>query len=360
MNTTAEKLKPCQLFCITLMFNISSVLVFRGFIKSKTKFWICILMAGVVYNIFFALIIKLLKHREEYCVFSFIENLCGIKTGKIIGGLMCLYSVLVAIRVINSASSLVVNVSLDKTPQIIIITLIGLVSIYAIMSGLDVFGKFSVISFVLISIFLVLSFIIGFDNIEWSYAFAKTDLNIIDILSDISSCFAYPFGEGIILLCMLFETENQGKSRKTLSIASIISVSLLTLISLFCLSILGLPMLKTQYYTFYSTISVINFGELISRIEIIVSIILVLSLITKYAVCIFFSVSFIRRHFVKIKQNYIYWLLFILTSLVATFLGSRNYFLIKIFESYKLWVWVFQLIIPTVVGIYSFKKRKKL
>ncbi len=359
MNTTVKKLKIHQLFCITLMFNISSVLVFRGFINSKTRLWLSVLIAGLIFNLIYIVFIKLFDGVNYDNFFSLTEDVCGKITGKVLGALLSIYAIFIATRVLNSASSLIVNVSLDKTPQILIISLIGAVSVFAIISGLGVFGKFSVISFVLISIFIAVTFLIGFDNIEWKNLFNKESVRFNDYASDITSYFAYPFAENIILIYLLPKTEKRSKRGRALIFGSVIGSLAISLISAFCLGVLGLPMFETQYYSFYSSVSVINFGELISRLEIIISVVLVLSLIIKYAVCLNFAVGYIKRFSIIKREKTVYYSLLILTSAIAALLGSRNYSLIKIFDTYKLWSWIFHLVIPIIIIVFIVVKRKK-
>ena len=352
MKTTTDKIKPFHLFVITLLFNLSSVLVFRGYTESGNRFWIAILLAGLISVLFSFVYYYLALNNEGQTLFLILRNTFNKKIGVTIGIILSLYSLFVATRVIKGASSLITTVSLDKTPEIVIMGLIALVCVYAIIKGVNVFGRFSMISFYLTLIFLLFSFILGFKSVERNVVLAKSDFSTFDFINDLTSYFCFPFGENILLYNFINKTENLKKGRKSFILALISSVTLITLISIFSLSVLGLPVLKKQFYTFYSTISVINFGELISRMEIIVSIVVVLSLFVKYCVCLFFVNDFIKDITIRTKDKYVFPLLSGLTLFAASFFDKNNIAITKIFLSYKLWAPIIQVLIPVLIIVF--------
>lgn len=356
MKTATDSIAPFHLFCITVMYNLTSVLVFRGYTESKNKFWIAIFIAGISAVLCSFLFLYISNKYPGLSLFTVLKTLLGEKAGKIVGGVFALYALFVATRVIKSNSSLITTVSLDKTPEIYIMIMGAFICVYALISGLKVLGKFSMLSLLVTAGFLVLTFLISIKNIEKDFVVAKTEFDFVDFLSDITSYFCFPFAENVFLYDLINKTDNLKNGRKAVFWGLCTSVLIIGVLSLYCLSILGIPMLDRQYYTFYSMISVVNFGVLISRIEIIVSIVLVLSLIIKYAVCLYVAAGYIKSVTLKGKSSLFYILLSSATIIAALFFGGNNEVMTKLFLTYKLWAPAFQLTIPVVITVITFIK----
>lgn len=241
------------------------------------------------------------------------------------------------------------------------IILEGVVCIYFVKKGIEVIGKWAyfvlpILIFVLLGIFLL-----SINFMNFNYIKPVLYQGIKPVLNAAISIFVFPFAETVLFLNVLGALDKKGKPFKVYVISLIIGGLIILLISVRNILVFGVETNSILYFSSYSAVSIINVGNFIQRLEVLVSVTYLLSGIIKVSVCLH-SASLGIAALLNVKE---YKILIAPIALLMMDLSSIVYYnAMDMFNwarhVYKYYAIPFQVILPILILILGkIKSRKK-
>ncbi|MBQ5320473.1 MAG: endospore germination permease [Oscillospiraceae bacterium] len=355
-----DALKPLHLICITTLFNTSSILVFRGFTESGNINWVTPIISAIAVFICSISLFSVANKYQGKNIYEVIDTIFPRWLSLLLSIIYAGYAIYLLGRILKNTGILITNVALNKTPQFLLELFIIAICAYALWYGVSVFGRLSILSFVVTFFAVGITFIMSFSNIAPENFLPLIPNSFESVISDSFSFFAIPFAENILLYNIYSESQKPKKSLRYFAIGLSVATLVISAVSFLTLSVLGLGTLENLFYPFYTTVSVIKNGSFFSRMEVFISASLILNLLTKLCVCFYAALGFFNHFNVFKKKSICYFSVAILSMVVSLTLPSTNEEMKNNLEIYKMWAPFIQILIPItiIVGILI-KKRLK-
>jgi spore germination protein KB len=348
-----------------VLFELGSAVVVGIGLEAKADAWAAVLFGLAASLVFLGSYAFLYAHYPKEPLTVFVSSIVGEKLGTVLAVLYTCYFMYIGARVLRDFSELVLLDLLKETPALVIPFCMMAVVAYSLYLGIEVIGRTGELAFI-----VTLLFSAGFLLLVYVSGIAKAE-NLQPVLENglapvIKAAFprivTFPFGESIVFL--MFFCFADVSSRRTVvqtGIAAVIfSGLLLCFTTLTNTAVLGPYTAGQSRFPLLETLSRINMGNFIQRLDPLVIVILIVGGYFKIAV--FTAASVLG--FVSINPNKqphpfiipVSFMLVILSTIMADNLVEHLEFGIKVVP------WMlhlpFQFGIPVLLCIILFLKKR--
>ena len=303
-----EQLTKNQGIGLTIAYILGTTILGARKIGSYSLLSLC--FAFIVFVPLIFLYSNILKNKKGNG-FDIIFNALNPNLAKFISLILALYSVLCAVFTLRNYTEVLSVTSMPNTPLWFMGLFIILTACYLAKKGIKTVSKMSVVFVILGILFLITTLLLsGFDftfDLKHSLPQAKSIVNA-------SLLFYNPFCDCILLL---FAIDNIESKKRILPFSFISSFCILLLITLRNLLLLGQKVYSICLVPSYIATSMLSFFGIIGHLEIIESVISLLFVLIKLAVCLIVIKNFIKR--VKKTENFLY-----LSAFAIDFFSSAN------------------------------------
>lgn len=270
---------------LIILFELSSAIIFITGIKAKQDVWLAIVLAML-----FALLIVLMYERFLYLfpgkdLFDILQIIFGKGLGKIISILYVWFSFHLGSLVLRNFGDFISVVSLNATPEAVILLCIIAICIVAVKYGIEVIGRWGELAVIFLVIPLIIIIILLINSMDINNLKPILYNGIKPVLKGTFAVFAFPFGE-LVIFSMVFTTFKEKGIPKVYRKGLILSGILLIIINLVMILILGVNIAEIHYFPSHETVRRINIGDFIQRMEILVSLIFLIGGILKVSMCL--------------------------------------------------------------------------
>ncbi len=163
------------------------------------------------------------------------------------------------------------SIIMPETPMPVFLVLLLIVSAWAVRSGIEVIARCSCVLVALVMGLIILSTLLLVNKMDASNLMPLLSQPVMNYVLASHSAATFPFGETIAFTMVIFAAKKSAKSNKYVIKGLIIAGLLLILIALRNITVLGNTHVISTYPSF-DAVRLINVGEIINRLEIIVAI----------------------------------------------------------------------------------------
>lgn len=282
---------------IIVLFTIGSAIVLGPGSEAKQDVWLAYIFALLMALPAVLIYARLLSLYPDKDLFDILPEVLGKLPGKLVGLLYIWYAFHLGSLVIRNFSEFIRIVSLPNTPQLIITAFVGVVCIWIVKAGLEVMGRWAGI--VLPLVIVVISCVITLSMTKAEFNNIKPILyyGLSPVMKSAFTVFTFPFAETVVFLMIFFSVKNKFNTYKVYIGGLGISFVVLLTLSVRNLLVLGVETGSTLYFPSYSAVSLIDIGNFLQRIEIIVAVIFLLAGIVKVAACLYAASNGIAKVF---------------------------------------------------------------
>lgn len=347
MNT---KITPKQFISICVLFMITSVQVVNVYPNSRINIWFAALTgaaAAIPVMLMFARLSGLYPNED---IFGIIEKVTGKFFGKLICLMYTVYGLYLGVVVIRYLTEFIQVVSMNETPQMILLLFFGFLCGYIIFKDSDILAKLSTMILPTVLAIFIFIIICSLGFYDYSNLRPGLDENIQTFSDAALSVASFSFGEIIFTLNFLKDTECSQRKKYALLLGSLILGTFFVVIQLLSNQlILGTNITSILYFPNYEAVSIINIGDFITHIEVISIISFLLCVIVKESVCISAITDGTMRIFGLKKRNII--VIFVTAAVIigGYFVFDSTMDMYKFHSINKYIVLIFQVIIPFVI-----------
>lgn len=354
-----EIISSRQIIASIIAFIVGSSVILGVNSELAQDSWIALIIATILIIpliLIYARIIKLYPGKD-FC--QIVELLLGKILSKIIIILFIWYAMHLGALVLKFFSEFTKISALFNTPEIIILMTMTIVTVYLSKSGIEVLGRWSIIVCTIICFLLILTIIFSIPNMDFNNFFPIMNHDLKEILKSSFDIFSFPFAEIVLFLSMASSYSQKNNPYKIYLYGCLLGSIFLLSVIIRNVSILGVPLVKSEYFPSYTATRLINIGDFLTRIEGTITINFIFVGLTKTAVCLIAA----SKGFTFLFNLKDYKIMIIPISLLILMLATIMYNnVIEMFEFipiYSIYAIPFQIIIPIIVWIVAEIKNKK-
>jgi spore germination protein KB len=354
--------RPQTIFLIVLFLFGNGVLKGIGG-NVEQDAWFAIILSLIIIIPIIIIYTRIINLYPGKDLFDIIEIVFGKIFGKIITILFIWYFIHVGASVLRNFSEFIEITTMPETPQLPIMILLILIIAYIAKSGIEVLGKWSLITLSIIVFFLFFTFILSLGKADISNLFPILNHSAGAFASEAFTIFTFPFAECIILLGVGNSFKKEDKPTKTFIYAILISVALYIIAEIRNLLIIGSSMIRSSYFPTYSTVRVINIGDFLTRVEGLITINFTLAGITKIALCAIAASRGIKKLLNLTNYRIAVFPVSLLILALAPIIYENAVHMIDFLNVYRFYAIPFHIILPIIIWIIAevkVKHQKKL
>lgn len=340
-----------QATCIIVVYICGSSVVLGGNSEAGQDSWISLLLAQIIVIPMVLVYARIMKLFPEKNIYEIIEILFGKIVGKIVTIFMLWYAIHLAALVLRNFSEFIEITSLPETPQLPLMIIMILVVVYAVKSGMEVLGKWALISLFIIVFIMLLTIVLLFNQMKLDNFLPMMNHSTKTILTASYEIFTFPFAETVLFLAVADYVRKEDSPIKIYILADALGALILLIVALRNIAALGPAMLKAEYFPSYLAARIISVSDFLARIEGSISTNFILGGITKIAVCILAASKGLASLF-NIQD---YKRMIFPAGLCALALGcivfNNTMEMINFLKIYAIYAIPFQIIIPVAIWI---------
>ncbi len=359
ISTNNETITSKQGIYLVSIFTIGTSIILSGVPIAKQDIWISLLIAFFSFIPLIFIYSKILLFFPGKNLFEIMDICFGKIVGKILSSLYIIYFFYLGALCIRDITEFIQVASLRLTPQYFSGLLIILVGVYNVRSGFDVIGRLANFAFNFILFLTVIIFITSITKTDFSNLFPILYNGWSPVIENAINLFAFPFGDIVVFLALFNNLKDQKKISKVISTGISISGSVLLFNFIRSIAILGLPLAANTYFPSYYANTFIRLDNALENMGIFSAIILLLAGLGKFVTCLFAACTGLKHIFnSKDYKSYALPVAF-LALITSQLLFSSTMELMDHVRVYPYQVIPFQVLLPLIILIFSWRKSKK-
>lgn len=318
---------------------------------AKQDSWIAILLAALFISPVFLAYARIMRLFPEKNLFEIMEILFGKVVGGIFTALLTWYAIHLAALVLRDFAEFIQVLDLPETPQLPIMILIALTTVYLAQGGMKAIGKWSVVAICFVSFVVALTFSMPIRQMNFKNLLPVMECCPAFLAKNSLPLVAFPYGESVIFLCLADSFRKQDSPYKLYFASLLLIVIFFLLVFVRNLALLGLTMMEASYFPSYLAVRIVEVGDFFARIESSISSNFILAGILKQSACLLAASKGIVRLFrLPCEQTFVLPAGMLALALCAILYQSTME-MMAFLEYYFYYSLPFQVIIPLIVWV---------
>lgn len=353
-----EIISAPQAICIITMFLFGSSVVMGINSEVGQDTWISLLLSMVFVVpafLVYARIIKLFPGKDIYEV---IEELFGKIFGKLITILIIWYAIHLGALVLKNFSEFITVSVMPETPELVIMISMILIVFYLVKNGIEILGRWSFVVLWISMIVILITVVMSFGKMNFDNVMPLMEHSIGDIAKSSYNIFSFPFAESVLFLTIACSVKKTDSPYKIYLYATLFATIIFLVIIFRNLTVLGGPMIESNYFPSYITARLIGIGDVLTRVEGTITINFILAGITKVAVCLFAATKGFSKLFNIQNYKSIVLPVSLLILAVCSILYENIIQMFDFIKIYSVYAIPFQIVIPLLIWIFAEIKNK--
>ncbi|WBW99145.1 GerAB/ArcD/ProY family transporter [Oceanirhabdus sp. W0125-5] len=357
-----EVISDRQGISLMVLFIIGTSIIYASGIKAKQDMWIAIILSLIAAFPLAMMYVRLHSLFPGKTLFDICELCFGKFTGKIITVLYVWFIFHTGVSVILNLNVFITTVSLFNTPPIVPLTCILLLCAWSVKEGIEVLGRWSSLFVIVLVTFIISTALFLVPQIKINNILPILNNGMNPVLKGAFGTYAFPFTQ-IIVFTVAFSNFETKKSPFNIYYKSmLIGGFLILLISLMNIMVLGIDAASRVYYPSHASALRVDIGELIQRVEIIISAGFVIGAFVKGSIYLLATCKGISKLFDCRDYRFIV----IPVALLMISLSNYTYYGIMDYFYWILELWTvyyalpFQMVAPVIIWIFAEIKHKRL
>jgi spore germination protein KB len=274
--------------CIAIMvaFLLGSSLVLGAGGDARRDAWIAVLAAMVISLPVFFVYARLVSLFPGKGLYEILPVVFGSTIGKIMVLPYIWYAFHLGALVIRNFSEFIMIVSLPDTPQYAVAILMTVLSIWAVKAGIEVIGRWSAMVLPVIIIAILLLSLLLIPSMELKNIKPVLSEGIEPVVMAAFSTFSFPFAEMVLFTVIFGNLKNNSSAYKIYYWSLFIGGMIILWVTVRNLLVLGAANVFIMYFPSYVSVRLINIGNFLQRIEVLVVLVFMLSGFVKVCICL--------------------------------------------------------------------------
>lgn len=346
-----EVISDKQGISITATYTLGSALVLGTGLIAKQDAWVSVIFAVILTIPIVMMYARILSLFPGNDIFDISQIIFGKVIGKIFSILFIWFAFFLGTIVLRIFGLFINSMSLSETPQIVPMTMVGILCGYGVISGVEVLGRWAEFFLNFIIVYIIISTLLLFNKMDVNNILPVMYNGIKPVLIGIFAAVAYPFAETLVMV-MIFSNLKDKKSPYRIFFWGII-VSGVIVLTATIRNILTLGNVVSKFYfPSYIAVSRVNIGDFLQRLEILVALVLLIAGYMQIVSCLLAACRGISKLFGCDNYRFIVWP-------ITLIMINYSYFIIKNTIEMEQWavkIWRyyaigFEILLPLIIYI---------
>lgn len=344
----SDQLTRNQAVFSIVLFNFGSSVVMGISTNVKQDTLLAILLATLMGLVLFLMYARILALFPKKSLFEISEELFGKIGGKIITVLLVWYSIHLAALVLRNFTEFTQTSSMLETPQLPIMIVMTLTTVYLARSNMRAVGKWSVVAFFLVLFVVLLTFAAALPQSHLDGLLPLLEHPVGEILKTSFQITSFPYAETVVFLC-LGGSFSRKKPYGTFLWSLLLTMVIFLMVFIRNLILLGPKVMSLSFFPSYDTARTIEIGDFLARIEGLISSNFLLAGIVKISVCLLAGAKGLARLFGLEGPKPLVLPVGLLAMALCAILYKNTMEMFSFLSYYAYYAFPFQVIIPLAV-----------
>lgn len=353
-----EQISESQIYILIITFMIGTTTAISPFTESQQNTWISLLVALIFTTPIVIIYGSISNNHPGKDIFQILEYVFGKIIGKIIGAFYTFYFFHLGAICIRNMTEFIQIASFPESPQYFTALFIGILAIYILKAGLEVMAGVNKFIFPFLVFVIGLTIIFVFPRAHITHFLPVLENGWTPVLKTGHLISTFPFGETVAFLSFFNTVKEKKRASKIylkgIYLGGLILLSIIVRNTL----MLGPANLSSSLLPSYDAVSLINIGNFIRGIEVIIAIVIAIAGFMKVSVCLFASCIGTARLFGFDDYKWVSAPLGLLMMSLSFILYDSSMRMVEWVSIYKFYVIPFQLIIPIFILIFGGLKKR--
>ena len=297
MKNTKEQISSF-VFMFSIGCFIQSSAILMGFVSSITKqdSWIVTIIGFILTLPIIWLYISLSAKFPGKSLIEINDIVFGKIAGKIFSVLYIFFFFSLSFLNSNIAEGFVISSLMPETPKIIISVFFVFLCCYAVRKGVETMTRCSTLFIFIVCVVMITNAVVLINLLKLSNFQPLFDLPLIKYIQGTQIQIFLPFSEMIVFFMLFPDLKRPKDIKKPMFLGLIIGALTFFIIITRDIAILG-PMIAYMSYPAYDTVRLIDFGDVLTRMEFFYVALLIMLLFFKVSILIYAVVKGLEQIF---------------------------------------------------------------
>lgn len=355
-----EVISERQGIVLIILFIIgSSVLIGTG-VQAKQDAWVAVSIAAVLSTVVFLMFARILSLYPGKDLFDIMQVVFGKYLGKLLSLPFIWFAFHLGTLVIRNFSEFTNITVFPDTPVVLMLFFFSILCIWGVKAGIEVMGRWSEFFVIIVILLILLITALGITQMDIERIKPILSNGFVPVFKGVFGAFSFPFGE-VVVFIMVFSNITKNSNYNKIFLMGLVIGGFLVIISVLRnLMILGVNDLESVYFPSNVSAGVIHIGELLQRMELIVTINFIVGVFVKVTICLLAVCKGITKFFNFEDYRFVVApVTFLMFGFSIFIYGSTMEMMDWAFKTWPYYAMFFELILPFFVFIVvEIKKRK--
>ncbi len=345
---------------MVILFLFGSSLLLGTGTEGKADRWLAILLgavAGAIIMLVYSRILSLYPGKDLF-------DISNILFGKVLGKFICIlyswYAFHLGALVLRNIGEFMNTLGLPGTPEIVPMIMLLLLCIWVTKSGIEVLGRWSEFFIIILIIILAVIQLLMIPEMKLQNFLPILYNGIKPAIIGAFSGFSFPFAETVMFMMVFDSLKKKNSSYKVFLWGILVGSFTILMIAARNIAVLGEELASRYYFPSYITVSRVDIGKIFQRLEITVSVVLLVCVFVKISICLMAASKGISKVIGISEYRYIVIPVAVLMLNLSVIVYKNIMEMVdwsrKIYPYYAL---PFQVIIPLIMWIIAEAKTRK-
>lgn len=325
--------------------------------------WIQIILA-IPYTVLICLPILILLNKFRMTSFyNMVEIIWGKVGSKIVVSFLCLFFLFCDIACLSLAVVFIKNHIFFNTPTTVIMFFMLVPAAYIALKGIQALTRISVITLGMVIATVVLFFILGFNQMDFSLLQPiLLDNKFVDFNAG-AFVSALRYSDILLLGTLYFHLQDTKKINKVFGISLLAITVIIVLIIIPVITVLGINLARICWAPYYMFTRQVNVYDFIQRVEVFNFICWLSGTIVKLAAYTYLQAYYIAKVVNLKSYKPLVYVVIVVTFALFIMFGFDKSYVIEMLRSDKVFPWlvsIFIIVLPIITLIIYLIRKKKI
>lgn len=270
MELEQGRISSTQLTVLALGFLIGSSVILSPGAGAKNNAWLAIIGGMLIALVFVWVFTTLTNRYPDKTIVEINDIILGPYLGKLFSILYIWYFLHLGALVLRNSGDFFTTI-MTTTPLIVFLIILALVCALAVRSGIEVIARVTFLLVPITPLALIIDTILLTQDIDLSNLLPFMDIPFQEFVKAAHNAASFPFGEIIVFVMILAFINKSSKGRISLVRALLIAGIFYVASSIRNIAVLG-SVAEINFLPTFSVIRLVNIADVLTRLEIVVSI----------------------------------------------------------------------------------------
>ena len=355
-----EAISERQGIILIILFIFGTTLLVAPGGQAKQDTWIAIIIAiswSIILLLMFSRILSLYPGKD---LFDILQIVMGKFIGKMISILMIWFAFHIGTLVMRNLEDFTNTLVYPDTPLLLPMAFFAILLIWGLKEGIEVIGRWSEFFIGIVILLFIFYSTLAISEMDINRLKPILSNGFTPVLKGALAIFCFPFGETVIFTMVFSNISKTKNYNKTFIVALGLGGLIVFLGALRNILVLGSERISMLYFPSIMTMSLINIGDMLQRLEIGIVIITLVCVFLKAIICLFAVCNGISKVFGFDNYRFI-------ATPVTLLMLNFSFFIFNSTMEISSWnmiaapyySFVFEVIIPFVIFIMAEIKSRK-